>query len=134
MRIVPFFATSHFQDLKFKLNGELLAYSKLVARLEEQIKNLIIDPKPRPPIIDDPDRPEYDPNSRPIYDPNPEPRPPYIPQPRPPYVDKEASMKAYTERKAEYKRVVHYHKAESQQTSLSSSSQNSLASISGLKK
>ena len=116
------------------MNGELLAYCNLVARLEEQIKNLIINSKPCPPFIDDPDRPPFIDPTRPEYDPtrpicpDPEPRPPYIPQPRPPYVDKEESKKAYSERKAEYKRVVHYQKAECQETSLSSSSQNSLAS------
>ena len=79
-----------FQDLKIKLNGELLVYCKLVAQLEEKIKNLI--------------------------------------------VEKEASKKAYMERKAQYKRVVHYHKAECQKSSLSFSSRNSLASKLGFKK
>ena len=110
-----------------------MVYCKLVARLEEQIKNLIVDPKPRPPFIDSDSRPPYiDPNSRPEY--KPEPRPPFIPEPRPPYADKETSKKAYMESKAEYKRVVHYHKAQSQESSSSSSSQNSLAQIFGKKK
>ena len=63
------------------------------------------------------------------------PRPPYNPE-RPPYnlaKQEDANKKAYTERKAEYKRVVHYHKAESQESS-SSNSQSSFAQKFGLKK
>ena len=84
------FAIFHFQNLKIKLHGELLVYCKHVARLEEKIKNMI--------------------------------------------VDKEASKKAYTERKAQYKRVVHYHNAECQKSRSSSSSRNSLAQKCRLKK
>ena len=84
------FCRLSFQDLKIKLNGELLVYSKLVSHLEEKIKNLI--------------------------------------------VEKEASKKAYTERKAQYKRVVRYHKAECQKSSSSFSSRNYFASKLGFKK
>ena len=85
MSMVQFFAISFFQDIKIKLNGELLVYCKLVAQLEEKIKNLM------------------------------------------------CSKKDCTERKAQYKRVVHYHKAECQNSSSSSSSRNSLASRLGFK-